>query len=146
MSPVDDLRQPDASLMAETEAVKSTIHEFIRGIRELDADMIGRAFHPQANSFSVTPRGVCIEPVDRWPEIIRQAHADAGHLFREEFTIRILAVDIDGTAASAKVEWTFRTARIVDFYNLLKADGRWLIVSQVYSTHSLSEGNTGGSR
>jgi hypothetical protein len=143
MSPIDNSRQSDASLMAGAEAVEGTIHDFVRGIRDLDAGIIGRVFHPHANSFSLTPRGVCIEPADRWPEIIRQAKADEGHLFQEKFSAEILAVDVDSTAACAKVEWTFSSARIVDFYNLLKVDGRWLIVNQVYCTHSGRSADTG---
>jgi hypothetical protein len=122
-------------------AIRKVIARFSEGIRDLDADQVSSIFHQEANSFSVTPSGICIEPHSAWPRIIKRARADSAHLFREPFTVRILNIDIAGTAATAKVEWKFESATIVDFYNMLKIEGNWLIVNQVY--HVLPDSGAG---
>jgi ketosteroid isomerase-like protein len=118
----------------DEKAIRQAIEQFIQGIRDLDAESIASVFHPDADSLSLTPRGICIEPAEAWPKIIEQAKAESTHMFREDFSVRILNIEVVGTVAAAKVEWTFESARIVDFYNMLKTEGKWLIVNQVYHT------------
>ncbi|UCE25196.1 MAG: nuclear transport factor 2 family protein [Candidatus Zixiibacteriota bacterium] len=122
------------SIEPNRRAIVKTIEQFFDGIRRLDADSITAIFHPRADSFSLTPRGVCIEPAQVWRDIINQVRDNPEHLFHESFSGRILDIDVVGTVGTAKVEWIFKSARIVDFYNLLKVDGNWLIVNQVYHT------------
>lgn len=123
----------------DDQAIRKLISRFVKGIRTLDADLVSSIFHPRALSFSPTSRGVCIEPVETWPETLRIAREDSNHVFREEFSVETLAIDIAGAVAIAKVEWTFESCRIVDFYNLLKMEGGWLIANQVYNTFPLSK-------
>lgn len=123
---------PNGVSESEAKAVRSVIHQFCDGISNLDAAAIALAFHDDGSSFSVTPRGLCIEPAANWPGIIEKAKNDSSHLFRQQHSKRTLKIDIVGTVAAAKVEWLFETTRIVDFYNLAKIDGRWYIMNQVY--------------
>jgi hypothetical protein len=129
----------DAVANQDATAIQKMIERFAEVIRTLDADLVSSVFHPQASSFSLTSRGICIEPAKAWPEIIRKANADSAHLFRERFSVRTVNIDVDGSVASAKVEWKFESARIVDFYNLLKTDRGWLIINQVYHTYTPSK-------
>jgi hypothetical protein len=49
----------------------------------------------------------------------------------------IVRIDIVGTAASARVDTdSISGFRFTDFFNLLKVDGKWIIVSKIYHTHS----------
>ena len=49
----------------------------------------------------------------------------------------IVRIDIVGTAASARVDTdNISGFRFTDFFNLLKVDGKWIIVSKIYHTHS----------
>jgi hypothetical protein len=115
-------------------AILGLIDKFAEGIRSLDGDLVASIFHPDASSFSLTPRGICIEPAKAWADIMKQARGDESHLFHELFSVRVLNIDIAGSVATAKVEWSFESARIVDFYNLLKTDSGWVITNQVYHT------------
>lgn len=124
----------DEAVKRDEQAIRELIDQFSRGIRSLDADLVSSVFHPEASSFSLTPRGMCIEPFDAWPKIIEQAAADRAHLFREHFTVRVLSVEVIGTVAAAKVEWEFESAKIIDFYNFIRTDSGWLITNQVYHT------------
>jgi hypothetical protein len=120
----------------EEMAIQGTIDRFACGIRQLDGGLVSSAFHSEGSSFSVTARGICIEPAKAWAEIMRQARNDDAHLFRERFSVQTLHIDVAGTAATAKVEWEFQSTRVVDFYNLLKTGDGWLITGQVYHTFS----------
>jgi hypothetical protein len=123
---------PNGGNGLEVKAVRSVIRQFCDGISNLDVAAVAQAFHADGSSFSVTPRGLCIEPAANWPAIIATAQSDPGHLFRQEHSNRILRMDIVDSVASAKVEWLFETTRVIDFYNLAKIDGRWYIMNQVY--------------
>ncbi|WPB58167.1 nuclear transport factor 2 family protein [Xylophilus sp. GOD-11R] len=41
-------------------------------------------------------------------------------------------IDIRGTAASASLTIDYLTQQFIDFFNLLKIDGRWQIVSKIF--------------
>ncbi|HUV29953.1 MAG TPA: nuclear transport factor 2 family protein [Acidobacteriota bacterium] len=129
----------DATAKQDEKAILEVIEQFAEGIRKLDPHLVSSVFHPKALSFSITPRGICIEPVEAWPEILRKAREDSDHLFREKFSVQTLNIDIAGTAASAKVEWEFESSKIIDFYNLLEMESGWLITNQVYDTSPLSK-------
>jgi len=48
----------------------------------------------------------------------------------------IVRIDIVGTAASARVDTdNISGFCFTDFFNLLKVDGQWTIVSKIYHTH-----------
>lgn len=130
---------PNGASESEVKAVREVIHQFCDGIGNLDAAAIAQAFHADGSSFSVTPRGLCIEPAANWTEIIEKAKSDPGHLFRQKHSNRILKIDIVSSVAAAKVEWLFETTRVLDFYNLAKIDGRWYIMNQVYHVFDRSQ-------
>jgi hypothetical protein len=120
--------------LSDNKEIQKVIERFFQGVRDLDAKLISSVFHPQSNSFSLTSRGICIEPAETWSNIIQNAKTDENHLFRERFSSNILKIDIAGTAASVKVEWIFESVKIIDFYNLIKTEGKWYIVNRVYHT------------
>ncbi|MNV96708.1 putative lumazine-binding protein [compost metagenome] len=48
----------------------------------------------------------------------------------------IVRIDIVGTAASARVDTDNVSGFcFTDFFNLLKVEGKWTIVSKIYHTH-----------
>jgi hypothetical protein len=49
----------------------------------------------------------------------------------------IVRVDIVGTAASARIDTdNISGFRFTDFFNLLKVEGKWTVVSKIYHTHA----------
>jgi hypothetical protein len=49
----------------------------------------------------------------------------------------VVRVDIVGTAASARIDTDDISGfRFTDFFNLLKINGRWSVVSKIYHTHA----------
>lgn len=47
--------------------------------------------------------------------------------------IEIVSLNIDGTAAQAKISIEAGTVLMTDYMNLLKIDGQWKIVSKIFS-------------
>jgi hypothetical protein len=45
---------------------------------------------------------------------------------------RIAVVDVTGDAAMAKVELDYPTVFFTDYFNLLKVDGKWMIVNKTF--------------
>jgi len=45
---------------------------------------------------------------------------------------RVVSVDVSGTAAIAKIELDYPTARFIDYMSLLKIKGEWRIVAKVF--------------
>lgn len=45
---------------------------------------------------------------------------------------RVSSIEINGNAASARLEIDYPTFRFIDYMNLLKIDGEWKIVSKIF--------------
>ncbi|NIS15946.1 MAG: hypothetical protein GWN00_24260 [Aliifodinibius sp.] len=125
-----DLKEYDYS--EDEIEISKMFQQFFEGIKNLNADQILKIFYPKADSYSITPNGVCIEPTSNWTNIIEDAKADPKHIFNELVTAQIVSIDIAGTAASVKTKWIFKSCEIIDFYNLININDKWLIVNQVY--------------
>jgi hypothetical protein len=61
-------------------------------------------------------------------------HYLAGHATADEAQRkrRIVSVDVSGDAAQAKVELDYPTTFFTDYFNLLKVDGKWMIVNKTF--------------
>ena len=46
---------------------------------------------------------------------------------------RIVSVDVTGDAAMAKVELDYPNVFFTDYFNLLKVDGKWMIVNKTFN-------------
>lgn len=46
---------------------------------------------------------------------------------------RIVSVDVTGDAAQAKVELDYPNTFFTDYFNLLKVDGKWMIVNKTFN-------------
>jgi hypothetical protein len=46
---------------------------------------------------------------------------------------RIVSVDVAGDAAQAKIELDYPTVFFTDYFNLLKVDGKWMIVNKTFN-------------
>lgn len=46
---------------------------------------------------------------------------------------RIVSVDVTGDAAQAKVELDYPAVVLTDYFNLLKVDGKWMIMNKIFN-------------
>jgi protease I len=50
----------------------------------------------------------------------------------QQRTFEINSIDISGNAAQAKLTIDYSTHQFIDYFNLLKTGGHWLIVSKIF--------------
>jgi len=113
----------------EKAAVEKTLLNYLEGGTNGDTTRLIAAFHPSASmkfvdnktgEFKDTPIATYLDG----------ARKSAGK--KSDRKTKILSYDIDGTAAQAKVEIDFGTGMFHDYFNLLKINGEWKIVSKIF--------------
>jgi len=127
-------------LEQEKQAITATLQNFFEGLDNLKAESILKAFHYKAWSVSMRQNQIIHNGVSTWPKTIELAKKDPDNPFvREKSKKNIVYIDITGSAAQAKVEWVFTDFMYTDYYNLLKVEGRWLIVNRTYHTTNFAK-------
>ena len=114
------------------QAIVEVLNKYNEGCKQADSSIMRPAFHAQATMFGVDAGG-------------KLAGGDIQTLFdgidtgfhpSPEAQGAIVKVDIVGTAASARIDTNDVSGFcFTDFFNLLKVEGKWLVVSKIYHTH-----------
>jgi len=102
--------------VAEVEQVLQT---YFDGLYEGDTHKLGAAFHPMSHLYSVGADGKAADfPRADW--------------FKRD---RIVSIDFSGPGtAFAKVECQLPPSYFTDYLTLVKADGRWQVISKTFHT------------
>lgn len=114
----------------EVNAITQTIQHYIDGARTGNGDAMKPAFHEGATIYGyVGPDlfGGPIQGLFDWNDSNGAA---------KDIQSKIASVDVVGTCANVRVDsdnWTGH--RFTDFFNLVKFDGHWKIVSKVFYLH-----------
>lgn len=113
----------------EKAAVEKTLWNYLDGGTYGDTTRLIAAFHPSASmKFVDNKTGEFRDvPIETY---LNNARKNAGKT--SDRKCRVLSYDIDGTAAQAKVEIDFGTGIFHDYFNLLKINGEWKIVSKIF--------------
>lgn len=108
--------------------IEATLMDYIEGTDQGDMERLKRAFHPDFNLYAVTAEDSLL---------IRD-----GQQYIEGFTPgkksnrpgKIIFIDYENNAATAKVEVTFSNGRVyIDYFLLLLYEGSWKIVQKSYT-------------
>ena len=124
----------DASYQEIAEALAAYFDGFYEG----DVDKLKRIFHPSAHLFSATDGPLADDAIEAVYERVggRANPADTG----QQRLDRILSIDKSGAeSALAKVQIAIGPKLFTDYLNLLKIDGRWQIISKIYTYVLLAE-------
>ena len=119
-----------SSYVNEVDAITQVIRIYIEGARTGSGAAMQPAFHDDATIFGyVGPDlfGGPIQGLYDWND--RNGPAST-------IESRLTHVDVVGTVASVRVDtddWTGH--RFTDFFNLVKFDGQWKVVSKVFHLH-----------
>jgi len=114
---------------SEDAAVRQTVDHYLHGLRFNDVSSLKSAFHPEAKLMFVRKDGQLGQLTqEQW---YRGFEASAGK--EEKGDLRIVSVDISGTAASVKVVETYDKTIYTDYLSLLKWQGEWKIVNKIYT-------------
>jgi hypothetical protein len=122
---------PAAAQSTQTEeaAVRAALDHYLQGHATGSGDEFSKVFHPESMLFWVTPEGAFSRrtSADYIKGAAGKPAADEAQRKR-----RILMVDVDGTAAVAKVELDYPGMRFIDYFTLLKVDGQWKIMNKIF--------------
>lgn len=118
-----------AQSQAEKAALEKTLLNYLEGGTDGDTTRLIAAFHPSASMKFVDNKTGEFRDVPI-ATYLDNARKSAGK--KSDRKTKILSYDIDGTAAQAKVEIDFGTGMFHDYFNLLKINGEWKIVSKIF--------------
>jgi hypothetical protein len=113
-------------------AVRAVVEAYLHGLKFNDVPSLRRAFWPDAKLLFVNRNGSLGQlSQEDWYKMFA---GSAGK--QEEGVLRIASVDITDNAASVKVIETYPKSIYVDYLNLLRLNGKWIIVNKIYTSRS----------
>lgn len=109
------------------------LNQYSEGCKQAKSELMKPAFHQQATMYSV----------DEKNNLTGGAVSDTLFVGIDEYfkpsenpKVAIAYIDITGTAASARVDTDDLNGNgFTDYFNLLKINGKWTIVSKIFHTH-----------
>ena len=116
----------------EYQAIVAVLNQYNEGGKQAKSSIMKPAFSEQATIFGVDAQGKLTGgPIQGLYDVIDTAL----HPSPEAQGV-IVHIDIVGTAASARIDTNDISGFcFTDFFNLLKVDGKWTVVSKIYHTH-----------
>ncbi|AZF47812.1 nuclear transport factor 2 family protein [Pseudomonas sp. R2-7-07] len=116
----------------EYNAIVAVLNQYNEGGKQAKSSIMKPAFSEQATIFGVDAENKLTGgPIQGLFDIIYSAFRPS-----PEAQGAIVNVDIVGTAASARVDTNDISGFcFTDFFNLLKVEGQWTVVSKIYHTH-----------
>lgn len=123
----------DQTFVQEYNAILDVLKKYNEGGAKADSSIMKPAFNDQATIFGVDENGKLVGgPIQNLFDII-----DNDFQPSPMAKVAVARIDIVGTAASARVDTDDISGfRFTDFFNLLKVEGKWTVVSKIYHTHS----------
>lgn len=109
----------------EEAGVRECLQNYMSG----QGDRVEKAFHPSASMKYIDVQTNEFKDVPI-AEFIARIKANTSPLKRK---IEIVSLNIEGTAAQAKIKIETGNAILYDYMNLLKINGEWKIVSKIFS-------------
>jgi putative lumazine-binding protein len=115
---------------ADERAVRAVAQAYFDGRARRDTVLLGSAFLlPQATMYAWRDTALLELPILRWLERIANAPSTPRDPNDRD---RIVSVDIDHTVAHLKLQTTTAQMVITDHMNLVKVNGRWVVVSKIF--------------
>jgi hypothetical protein len=121
-----------STYVQEYDAIVNVLNQYNAGGAQADSALMKPAFSDQATIFGVDEgsklTGGAIQNLFDTIDTAFEPSPNA--------KAAIIRVDIVGTAASARIDTdNISGYRFTDFFNLLKVEGKWIVVSKIYHTH-----------
>lgn len=118
---------------AELQAITDTINLYVDGLHTGNIDTLKKAFHPKAMMYGISPKAATIIEIDGLYGFVsaNEPPSKTG----EPHQCFITSIQHAGNAAAVEmVEESAYGSDYTNYFQLLKIDGRWLIVSKAYNT------------
>jgi len=107
---------------------------YIDGVKNGNLESMRQAFHPQASMFGYKGQDLFVTPIQGLYDYITGTTppAKAGAA-GEQYTCTITSISVVGHAASVEMAMDgYHEHDFTDYFQLLKVDGRWWIVSKLF--------------
>lgn len=114
-----------AQTVSEETGVKTCLENYMSG----DGNRMEKAFHPSASMKYIDVQNGEFKDVPI-AEFIARIKSNTT---KTERKIEIISMNIEGTAAQAKIRIENAQVIMYDYMNLLKVNGEWKIVSKIFS-------------
>ncbi|WP_315820957.1 nuclear transport factor 2 family protein [Paraflavitalea speifideaquila] len=108
----------------EKQLIQLTLNDYLQGRPILDIERLRGAFHADAYIRTVIEGKLVQWTLPQYLDLVAQATI-------QECQPELLSYSWDGDTGSAQVQLTFGTFRFIDRFNLVKLDGKWLIMDKV---------------
>ncbi|GAM30491.1 hypothetical protein P23_0994 [Acinetobacter calcoaceticus] len=118
--------------VTEYNAIVEVLNKYNEGGKQADSSIMKPAFSDHATIFGVDDNKLIGGPIQGLFDVIDRDFSPSPNAQGV-----IVNIDIVGTAASARIDTNDISGFcFTDFFNLLKVDGKWTVVSKIYHTHS----------
>lgn len=114
---------------AQNKADEAAVKECLENYMSADGPRVEKAFHPSATMKYIDIANGEFKDVPIADYISRVK----ANTTKTERKIGIESMNIEGTAAHAKIKIETASAILYDYMNLLKINGEWKIVSKIFS-------------
>jgi len=122
---------------AELQAITDTINLYIEGLHNGNIETLKKAFHPKAMMYGVSQKAVTIVEIEGLYGFVSANNPPSKT--GEPHQCFITSIQYDGNAASVEmIEESAYGSDYTNYFQLLKLDGTWMIVSKAYNTVSKS--------
>jgi len=123
----------NTTYVQDYQAIVAVLNQYNAGGAQADSSIMRPAFSSEATIFGIDGEDKLTGgPIEGLFEIIDSAFRPS-----PQAKAAIARIDIVSTAASARVDTDDISGfRFTDFFNLLKVQGEWTIVSKIYHTHA----------
>ena len=121
-------------MQSDVAEIEKVLQTYFDGLYEGDTGKLAAAFHPASHLYAPGPDGKAADmPRADWFKMVEgRPSAKSKGSPRAD---RIVSIDFSGPAtAFAKVECQIPPRYFTDYLTLLKADGRWQVISKTYHT------------
>src|SRR5687767_10036718 len=114
----------------EDRGIREAVQHYVEGMRTHKVDGLKEGFHQQAILCGYLGDEVIAAPIEALYDWVaaNPAPAETGELF----DCSILAIEVTGRVATATLRERSHEGTVIDYFHLLKDNGRWWIVSKLW--------------
>lgn len=129
------MNQDMSTDMNDHHSILQLLQAYFDGLFTGDVNGLRGVFHPRAALFGEIKGAPYHKTLDDYLDAVgkRQSPRALG----ESFRMRVLAIDVQGPVANARVSCPMLGFDYVDFLNLVRLDGQWRIANKTF-THVAS--------
>jgi len=117
--------------------IKETIQLYIDGIHNGDTSLLKKAFHPQAMMYGTSPNNITIIPIEGLYSFVETCTPPVKS--GDPHRCSVISIKQSGNMAAVEMteEETFGH-NYVNYFQLLKIEEQWIIVSKIYNATLVS--------